>query len=519
MRQYIIMVVAEASKPAMVEDTSARGALMGHLVRGGHQLPFGFAGPAFVAPWGCTSARFFKVKVSDTGPVVYTTDEGLETRNAKALAAMRQAKVKLEAQAIADAAIAKEEAENYPREVVLESGETLTVKRATMTPRGLRDGGDKVWLVDYKRGLCRRTAHWNLPRVVEEVKEHASIDAAFDDNYGYTQRVDGVKLAEVDESDPCAICGLVRTIAMCRRRCSVEYTPRCTKKVDKPENTLWQDEPEDKQEADHLQAMRERLAECRVAINEKAAAGAGFINFEFGGKVYKVPLAPFDHWARRRNVKDRSALMPWKPVCPSGYKMPSDDEYHTDAMVGAGIYLHASTEEPESIRFVAKDPSKPNERCSELIPHDEREKVIGQELFKLKYDYALMRPESEGGDGLLDVVVLAGEGRRAGIIHHPKPGERVPPGCIAVIPNASVDYEAALYDASAIVTEVGGALAHVVVVGRERGAIIVALQGARAMLQPGERAWVDTKSQQCGLGDIPVRRFARRIAQESLVDD
>lgn len=262
----------------------------------------------------------------------------------------------------------------------------------------------------------------------------------------------------VDESAPCAICGRVHALLL---TCPSRYS-----------ESEWD---EDKS----VRKQRERLAELRAEINAQASDGAGFIPFEHEGRLYQLPLAPFEHWALWRDLRDmgmeRKDLLPWTLVCGSGFKMLNDDPHHTDVMVGAGIALNAAYE-----RAVDDDD-------------------IGFKLFCHKSEYNSLRRKGHSGE----VIVLAGDGRRTGEAYHAQPDKPVPPGCIAIIPRASVEYALALDNAAAIVTQVGGALAHVVVVGRERGAVVVALRGALATFRHGERMWVDTTLSACGLGDPP----------------
>jgi phosphohistidine swiveling domain-containing protein len=56
---------------------------------------------------------------------------------------------------------------------------------------------------------------------------------------------------------------------------------------------------------------------------------------------------------------------------------------------------------------------------------------------------------------------------------------------VLVVPTAGVEYDLAAAKAGAIICEVGGPLAHLVIVSRERGRPIVRIEGAMKMYQPG----------------------------------
>ena len=66
----------------------------------------------------------------------------------------------------------------------------------------------------------------------------------------------------------------------------------------------------------------------------------GFFPLELlAGRTVQVPLAPFTHWALRflGDELDQDDLPTWAPVSPSGIKMPCDNPYHTDWVLGAGL--------------------------------------------------------------------------------------------------------------------------------------------------------------------------------------
>ena len=227
--------------------------------------------------------------------------------------------------------------------------------------------------------------------------------------------------------------------------------------------------------AEHLRAVEERaeeedrrylarLDEYRGRIWEQAGDGpdAAFeLSWGEGAECRKlrVPRLPFEVCALRRT--SLRALAPsWSPVCPSGMKLPCDDEYHTDWMVGAGLYDFAAFYRDEALRVAVLD-----------AQHAVQRRV-----------------------GAFECAVLhdAGAGPISGRTHGPAaPGERPTVGGVLVLPNLDPRYLGDAVVAAAVITENGGAVAHLAQVARERGVTIVRVPDARKRYRPGTRVEVD----------------------------
>ena len=91
----------------------------------------------------------------------------------------------------------------------------------------------------------------------------------------------------------------------------------------------------------------------------------------------------------------------------------------------------------------------------------------------------------------------------SGTIVHPKPGEPVAPGSIAVVPNAGPDYQFAMETANTegsggkrglIICETGGKLAHLAVVGREYKCTVLMIPGALSLYKEDQSVWIDLKA-------------------------
>jgi hypothetical protein len=160
-------------------------------------------------------------------------------------------------------------------------------------------------------------------------------------------------------------------------------------------------------------------------------------------RTVMVPRAPFWHWALgRTSLKDHAP--PWTPVSPSGMKLQNDNEYHTDWMLGAGL-------------DIAKDYGY----ATAVTDAAMKESWRIQEMLSFK------------------VGVLVDSGDVLGVV-----GKE-----ILVLPNLSPQHaEAAMAPGvRGIITEAGGELAHLSVIGREQGWTIMRHEAATDVYKPGAK--------------------------------
>ncbi len=219
------------------------------------------------------------------------------------------------------------------------------------------------------------------------------------------------------------------------------------------------------------EARKAELARLRVKI--LAQAGTDLIELKWDKHVgYEdqilapagsamIPRAPFLNWAFKRMLRFNAVLPEWQPVCPSGMKMPLDDPYHTDWVVAAGF--------------------DPEDRALYSGPINDAAMQLASDM-QDKFD----RPA---------VHVLV-DGRIAhGVIVHGRANTPLPNtafGSIVVLPNLHPKYLAAVEHAAAVITQAGGATAHLAQVGRERALPIVLIPDALALFPVGESVTVDT---------------------------
>lgn len=183
--------------------------------------------------------------------------------------------------------------------------------------------------------------------------------------------------------------------------------------------------------------------EARIREEVQRIAGDDTFDLTFRGQVHRVPRKPFECWALGRSNLAHMAPA-WKPVSRSGLKLQMDDEYHTDWLLGGGFALgDAYDDELTSLAWGLR--------------LDLQAKLGGYECTVVNAPPDVMFYTGEVG---VDVVVL---------------------------PDLSPRHaELVMGDAvRAVVAEQGGALAHVAVVGRERGLIVLRVPGALASFPVG----------------------------------
>lgn len=195
---------------------------------------------------------------------------------------------------------------------------------------------------------------------------------------------------------------------------------------------------------DHAQRETEFAAEvARVREEVQRRAGGETIDLlDYDGNVVAtVPRAPFLNYALWRTPM-ASMAPPWEAVSRPGMKTgAADDPLHSDWFFGAGLTFEHKYDYDGAVHKAAINTMMEVQReygrfqCAVLVSG---EPVIG----------------------------TVGEG-------------------IAVLPNLSMDHYETARVARAIITEAGGALAHMAVVMREQGVPIVLVANARKLYPKG----------------------------------
>lgn len=205
----------------------------------------------------------------------------------------------------------------------------------------------------------------------------------------------------------------------------------------------------------------------RSRISAQAEKTGGFINlvaeYPDGPRTVVVPSAPFLHWVRRNGEKEvqQGTLPEWKIICGESMKMVNDNPMHSDWWFGAGL----TAEDYKTDRH----------------PVDVAAWAYASQFARDKDQHC---------------IKLGGSGKVSGAVVFPGPNEGVPAGSIAVVPYAGPAYEMALLTAckggaGAVISAVGGKLAHLAIVSREMGARLVVMDDAMTALKPGQIVTLD----------------------------
>ena len=200
-------------------------------------------------------------------------------------------------------------------------------------------------------------------------------------------------------------------------------------------------------EVDHPEdiALRAQCAEWQAQI--MAQNGPDMIDLmdEAGKLVASVPRKPFMAYALERTEYADQA--PWTPVCPSGLKLQGDSRAHTDWYVGYGGSL-----------------------VNGYPYRSELDLAAGRMMFSLQRAFT-------GSD----CAILVDGPPVTGVV-----GQDV-----IVLPNLDPKYLPQVLGARAIITEQGGALAHLAQVALERCIPVVLHPEARSVFAKGMRVTVN----------------------------
>lgn len=271
------------------------------------------------------------------------------------------------------------------------------------------------------------------------------------------------QLVEDAVSDPLNTRKVVQAVSAATRQ-----RQRAVEKRRHREEALRQEEEEAAREA----RWEAKLAFYRKEIREKTEAedGGGYMTLTVkreGGDErptsYQIPRYAFEVWSLwRTNL--RHLAPKWETVCEQGLKMYGDDATHSDWMVGA---------EP-------------------MIPLDSWH---GSEDDKPLFAAALDGQEAiQSRVGDFEVAVMCGTGQARGEVVHPDEDQEVPAGSIIVIPFAGPEYAIPAMSAGetgCIITQTGGRLSHLSILGREMNLRMVRIEDAIDLYPEGTDLHVD----------------------------
>jgi phosphohistidine swiveling domain-containing protein len=188
-------------------------------------------------------------------------------------------------------------------------------------------------------------------------------------------------------------------------------------------------------------------------------------------RSYRVPRAPFIRWSLRRTTAIHLAPA-WETVAPSGMKMYCDDANHTDWMLGSVPPMD--------------------------LDRDYREDSLNSAAYRVRF---AVQEEICG----FEAGVLSGSGRTEYLrVVHPEPDQVLDKKTIAVIPHAGPEYYIPAASSAATITEKGGQLSHLAVVGRDEPTPIKLVHVPDALTLYPERTLVYVD---CGKGEVKVQDY------------
>lgn len=185
-------------------------------------------------------------------------------------------------------------------------------------------------------------------------------------------------------------------------------------------------------------------------------------------KVIKYPYELALSYALIR-TKLSSYAPKWEPVCEQGIKMENDSRIHSDLWLALGNDFDGS-------EYIYTTPE--NIILAELVKHMQKEVFPAGEFVTLN---------------------SAGLKTFKGHVATPR-SEVITKNSILVIPHAGPEFELKARQAGLVVCEVGGKLAHLVIVGREFGLPMVRMEDACCLFEEGVELTLDFEKATISIG-------------------
>lgn len=235
-------------------------------------------------------------------------------------------------------------------------------------------------------------------------------------------------------------------------------------------------------EARRLAALEEiRQEVIEYANNDKEH---GWLTVHHEGRNYKFPKRALVHHVFDRMKPMAKLIPPYEAFSPSGVKLQMDDPFHTDVLLGAGFdlddaYKHRSDENEalhEAIRMIEDEYREKMRFDFTILANGFLHKDLTYFSAEV-YEYDGPLPKHTWSSRHIDSAK--------------KPKDIHSTARCLVIPNASVEYQIACTNADVIITEVGGQLAHMAIVSREMGKLLLRVDNALEKFPPGSKFWID----------------------------
>jgi hypothetical protein len=191
---------------------------------------------------------------------------------------------------------------------------------------------------------------------------------------------------------------------------------------------------------------------------------------EYHGKVFRFPKRAL-LWYVFGNMRAMEDLLPeYEAFSPSGMKLQLDNRYHTDVMLGAGwdiedrdFYWNFDSDEHRALH-AAKLAMEDEFHALREFGFTILANTTNRKRFSCQvWDHEPKKENCKTNYHIDDVDAPKEDYDRLRAI---------------VIPNASIQYDLAARNADVIITEVGGSLAHLAIVSREKGKILLRVDNA-----------------------------------------
>lgn len=214
------------------------------------------------------------------------------------------------------------------------------------------------------------------------------------------------------------------------------------------------------------------IEQCRAAIIATTDADNewGWLTVEYEdegqSKTLRIPHRALLHVAYRRAYRFREVpyfVPPYRIVAPMDFKQADDDGCHTDAWMGTGLPMDW-----------VYDRTKPATQAFDKAIDD-----LQREHLRLR-DLTILHRGSSGRWVTGQAIDPEGLAQADPDRHY-----------LLVLPHAGVEFDTVARKASAIITEVGGKLAHLVTVSRERDIPVVRMDAALQKIVPGQHLVLD----------------------------
>jgi len=218
------------------------------------------------------------------------------------------------------------------------------------------------------------------------------------------------------------------------------------------------------------QSWEEYIEELQMQIHEYADDDEeyGWLIIRGESGTWRFPKRALIWYVFGGMTAMRDLLPEYEAFSPSGLKLQMDNRYHTDVMIGAGFgidgtYDHGSDQNEalhEAVRQIEDEFKELRHFDFTILANAQSRKYFRCQVFDHE---PKENPNSTTNYHIDD---------------QDPPKDKYDTLRAICIPNASIKYDLAARNADVIITEVGGELAHLAIVSREKGKLLIRVEGA-----------------------------------------